>query len=268
MKEKTAQLKRKLFRRYKIIILEEQTLSEEYTLRLNWFNLLVAAVISSVLIFFFSLFLLAFTPISKIFIPSSDLAILRSKQEIISLADQVEELEGRIESDEVYLNQLRIIISGEDPKDKQPNEPTLQALPSLIAKNHIQDSLTNASLKNFILPLKGIITTQFADPDDHLGIDIAAKTGQPIVSIESGKVIAVKFRKDTGHIIVIQHPNEIISTYKHNQQILKKIHQSVKKGEKIALVGSTGEFSTGPHLHFELKINGKEVNPQDYLPFN
>ncbi|HLP19089.1 MAG TPA: M23 family metallopeptidase, partial [Chitinophagales bacterium] len=72
---------------------------------------------------------------------------------------------------------------------------------------------------------------------------------------------------ETGYVITVQHPNDLISIYKHNSKLLKKTGAFVKAGEVIAIVGSTGELSTGPHLHFELWHNGRSLNPRDYIAF-
>ena len=72
---------------------------------------------------------------------------------------------------------------------------------------------------------------------------------------------------ETGWVIQIQHDNNLISTYKHNAELLKKAGDYVKAGEAIAIIGNSGEFTTGPHLHFELWYKGMALNPEDYISF-
>jgi murein DD-endopeptidase MepM/ murein hydrolase activator NlpD len=103
--------------------------------------------------------------------------------------------------------------------------------------------------------------------DKHYALDIVAKTGTPVKTIADGTVILAEWTAETGYVITIQHPNEFISVYKHNGILLKQQGDVVKSGEAIASVGSTGELTTGAHLHFELWNNGFPVNPTDYIDF-
>ncbi|HRG91008.1 MAG TPA: M23 family metallopeptidase, partial [Chitinophagales bacterium] len=69
------------------------------------------------------------------------------------------------------------------------------------------------------------------------------------------------------YVITVQHANDLVSIYKHNSKLLKKTGAYIKAGEVIAVVGNTGELSTGPHLHFELWHKGRSLNPKDYIAF-
>ena len=71
----------------------------------------------------------------------------------------------------------------------------------------------------------------------------------------------------TGNVVVVQHHNELISIYKHNSVLLKKIGDIVKAGEVIAIVGNSGNFTTGPHLHFEIWFKGEPLNPKEVINF-
>ena len=82
-----------------------------------------------------------------------------------------------------------------------------------------------------------------------------------------GIVIQASWTSEEGHVLVIQHPGNLISVYKHNSVLLKKAGDVVKAGEAIAMVGNSGELSTGPHLHFELWFNGQPVDPEKYMVF-
>ena len=120
---------------------------------------------------------------------------------------------------------------------------------------------------NFFTPLKGIITNNFNTSEKHFAVDIVAKRNAAVKATLDGTVIFAAWTLETGHIIVIQHQQNLISVYKHNSSLLKQEGNFVKAGEPIAIIGESGELSTGPHLHFELWFNGKPINPRDYLTF-
>ena len=82
-----------------------------------------------------------------------------------------------------------------------------------------------------------------------------------------GTVIMDAWTVETGYVIHIQHENNLISVYKHNSELLKKSGNIVKAGDAIAIIGNSGELTTGPHLHFELWHNGSAIDPQSYIVF-
>lgn len=98
----------------------------------------------------------------------------------------------------------------------------------------------------------------------HTGIDLAGKLNDFIFSYKSGKVIYASWGGDYGNTILIQHNSNLVTRYAHLDKILVKVGQTVESGQKIGLMGTTG-FSTGVHLHFEIKINDKCVNPYKYI---
>ncbi len=116
-------------------------------------------------------------------------------------------------------------------------------------------------------PLQGFITDTFNIKKNHFALDIAAPKNTAVKSVMNGMVIISTWTPDNGNIIVIQHPNDMISVYKHNSALLKNNGNYVSAGEPVALVGNTGELSSGYHLHFELWQNGIPVNPKDFILF-
>lgn len=130
-------------------------------------------------------------------------------------------------------------------------------------------AISRGSGKNFgfIWPLRGPITSYFGwrSRGFHSGIDIDGYTGDPIVAAASGKVISAGWNGPYGLSVLIDNGNGISTRYSHASKLLVIPGQSVKQGQKIALVGSTGN-STGSHLDFEVIINGTNLNPLNYLP--
>ncbi len=118
------------------------------------------------------------------------------------------------------------------------------------------------SSKRFVLPVQGILIRKWDYGGGHFGIDFAAREGSSVLSIAEGHVIFSEYSLETGYTIIVQHKNHFVSVYKHNQKLLKTVGEFVQQGESIALVGGSGEYSTGPHLHFELWFRGIPVNPE------
>ena len=98
----------------------------------------------------------------------------------------------------------------------------------------------------------------------HHGIDIAVNAGAPIVAAKAGTVISASYHYSMGNHVIIDHGGGIYTVYMHASKLLVSVGQNVSQGQNIALVGSTG-MSTGPHLHFSVKLNGQYVNPMNYV---
>ncbi len=130
------------------------------------------------------------------------------------------------------------------------------------------DDLSNNNSKIILFPpVKGIITSRYDISEEHLATDIACDEEEPIKAIMNGFVIFADWTSDGGYVLVLQHEQNIISVYKHNSKLYKKQGDIVQGGDVIAAAGSSGELSTGPHLHFELWIEGYAVDPEAYIDF-
>ena len=101
----------------------------------------------------------------------------------------------------------------------------------------------------------------------HYGVDIAAPKDASIKAIDDGTVVLAAYTAETGYIIQVQHDNDLVSIYKHNSSLLKQEGDKVRAGEAVAIIGETGEYSTGPHLHFEMWRNGVPLNPEIFFSF-
>ena len=99
---------------------------------------------------------------------------------------------------------------------------------------------------------------------NHNGIDIGAPMGEPVVASNPGTVITASYVGTYGNVVMIDHGGGVVTAYAHGSKILVEVGQVVQRGEVIMEIGSTG-LSTGPHLHFEIKINGTFVDPLPYV---
>ena len=139
-----------------------------------------------------------------------------------------------------------------------------------IGQIHTQVNFAdNRSVSDYLFytPLKGKVISLFDPQKRHYGIDIAGSENAVVKSVYNGTVLFSDFTLKTGYIIAIQHPNNMISVYKHNSALLKHTGDVVRAGEPIGFIGNTGELTSGPHLHLELWYNGKAINPIEYISF-
>ena len=136
-----------------------------------------------------------------------------------------------------------------------------------IYQNSEEAVVNDLAKLHFYPPLKGIVTNQFDLPKGHYGADIVAKPNQVVSVVLDGTVIQATWSVEFGHIIQVQHKHNLLSSYKHNSELLKKVGSRVKAGEPIAIIGNSGELTWGPHLHFELWFDGKPLDPEEYINF-
>jgi murein DD-endopeptidase MepM/ murein hydrolase activator NlpD len=120
---------------------------------------------------------------------------------------------------------------------------------------------------NFFCPVKGPVVQAFDPSSGHFGIDIVASENTPIKAALAGKVIQAGWSNTDGNFLVIQHHNDLATVYKHCAALMRGSGDAVKPGDVIAIIGNTGEFSHGLHLHLELWYNQSPVDPQLYISF-
>ena len=271
---------------FRLSLLDAKTHKQLFSVRFNMTGFFVTLVSSVVIIIAAIFSIIAFTPV-KTFIPGYPDA--RTKRAVIQNAMKVDSLENVIYRWELYSENLRRVIEGEDPINidslisarqtqielaKDPEY--LKRQDSLLRKEVKEEEMFDITSRStrklpiegmlFFTPVKGVISQGY-DPVTHPFVDITAPAGSLISAIADGTVIYDGWSDDTGYTIHIQHSNDIISIYKHNDKILKKAGDKVKAGTPIALMGNTGSLSTGPHLHFELWHNGENLDPTQYINF-
>ena len=169
---------------------------------------------------------------------------------------------GKVDKSKIKLDEVRPV---DQELRKQVEDEDNYSLSYAAGQN--SGTVDEVKQMHLMSPVEGYVTDEYDKQKEHYGIDIAAKQDAPVKAVLDGKVISGAYTLETGYVIEVQHKNNLISIYKHNSQLLKKPGNFVKAGEVIALVGNTGELSTGPHLHFELWQEGKSLNPKDYIVF-
>ena len=159
-------------------------------------------------------------------------------------------------------------------RDKSENEESFMASIEKedrysVAESGTVHAQTSSELERtfFYTPLKGIVTDKFGERNGHFGVDVVAAEGAPIMSALGGTVVFSEWTLQTGYVIMIQHDAQMLSVYRHCSKLLKRTGDLVQGGEAIALLGGSGELSTGPHLHFELWYRGMALDPENYVSF-
>jgi len=119
----------------------------------------------------------------------------------------------------------------------------------------------------FFAPVKGILTDGYSVKDKHYAVDIAVSKGTGVKAVADGTIIFAEWTVETGYVVIIEHKDSYLSVYKHNEILYRNQGDLVKSGEVISMAGSSGEYSTGPHLHFEMWYQGYSVNPINFIEF-
>jgi len=274
--------------KYLLIVRNEENLSERSPFSFTYAKLLVFSFALMTVMLILSLFL-SRTILSQWFDPRS--ATLEANKKLLQLTLQIDSLSYEAERKQMFINTFKSILledfegidstQANNPqllnRGSSPREDELLPIDSLIRREFEEageeylgiNRQYNQELQEvfFFSPITGIVSAPFDLSEEHYGIDIVAKSDEPVKSIADGSVIMADWTQDSGYVIAIQHRNNIISVYKHNAALLKKVGTFVSAGEIIAIIGNTGELTTGPHLHFEIWYNGTPVNPEDFVSF-
>ena len=276
----------KLTRSYKVVVSSEDTFEERLSFSTNKFNVFLVLSLYSIILIAFTVSVIFFTQIREM-VPgysSSDLLT-----QAIYLTKKTDSLENELELNNTFYKSIENVLSGKteqiiykdtlalsNEKDNIDFQAVLTNAEDSILRKYVEEedkfNLTKNELvienKMFVSPVKGQITQKFDPLNNHFALDILVDTGTPVKSILEGKVIFSEWSVDTGHVLIIDHGDDIISVYKHNSKVLKTQNNFVKAGEVIAYSGNQGTLSTGPHLHFELWKNGIPINPEPLFNFN
>jgi murein DD-endopeptidase MepM/ murein hydrolase activator NlpD len=185
---------------------------------------------------------------------------------VISGEPVIEEIPGKEDSLPVY-EDIEYTRSEEDSMLRAEIESMGDYSINVSPGQELSPQPSNVSSFLFFTPLKGFISNDFDPRNKHYGIDIVSRKNEPIKATLDGRVIFAGWTLETGYVISIQHKYDLVSFYKHNSTLLRDQGAFVKAGEAIAIIGGSGEVSTGPHLHFELWYNGNPVDPKEYISF-
>ena len=279
---------RKLTDKYRLVIMNDETFEERLSMSLTRINVMVLLSVLAIAFAFIIYALFIFTPLKEYIPGYGDVNV---RKDLIEMKSRADSLENALAQQELWLQNIRDLLEGNLDSvsiaksskeeffdtiklDKIPMEDVLlreeierEESYALLFSDNEQPKNNNLFSLNFLPPVKGYITSEFSPEKEHFGIDIVAQENTPILATLDGTVIFSGWTLETGHVVVIQHAFNILSFYKHNSVVLKKTGNFVKAGQPVAIIGNSGELTTGPHLHFELWKDGIPVNPEDYLIF-
>jgi len=264
--DKKNKLKKKWLTKYRFVIMNDNTFEENFSFKLSRMNIFVLFSSISVLLIIITVTLISFTPLKE-YIPGY--SNTEDRQKLYNLSTKADSLDNMIYVFSGYIDSLLLVFSGTDNINKIDYENIKKySEKNTETKNmSISSSISIYESLFYYKPVEGVLVNKFSPAMNHLGIDIATENESPVMAVRDGTIILARWNYEFGNILVMQHENNIISVYKHNYLLLKKEGDKVKGGEVIALSGNTGENSTGPHLHFELWINGNPVNTKLFLNY-
>lgn len=291
-KQKDKKRLQKLRYKYRLVLMNEDNFEQKISIRLSQLNVIGIVSIFSLFWMGVMIYLMAFTTLRE-YIPGYTDPNLASQ--VYKMELTLDSLEQRYTLQTRYLSNIRRILKGEDFEENENLEPTevydysgIENIPSE------EDSILRAEVESqsaynlyfydaqaadyerdiaikgpmvFFKPINGIITNHYNAAIKHFAVDLVSERNDAVKSVYDGIVILSDWTVNTGYVIAIQHPSNFISVYKHNSALLKQQGDIVRSGDPIAIIGNTGEQSSGPHLHFELWANGSPVNPLDYISF-
>ncbi len=276
----------KLTDKYRIVLLNDSTFKEVGFMRLTRLNVFTVGGVIMLLFIAIIWSLIAYTPVREL-IPGYPDAEMRNN--IIQNQIRLDSLEMEIKYRDQYFDNLKTIISGEKPAEfiletaessppanlgvqRSASDSMLRHDIELAEKLSIpmvyaDSEVTRLERLHFFSPVGGMVTNSFNPLNNHFGTDIVAGPNEVVKATLDGTVTMATWTLETGHVLQIQHANNLISVYKHNAELLKKVGMRVRAGDAIAIIGNSGELTTGPHLHFEIWQNGVPLDPEEFIVF-
>ena len=280
---------------FRFVIMNEDTFEEVGSYKLTLMNLYVFISTLMVVLTFLVFLLIAYTPIKE-YLPGFQ-PVSNNDRRMLELTREVNRMGQEMQAQEVYIKNLQRMLTGNPLRERdvpqvKPEQNNSKGDAKKVGMSKVDEELRREmELEQvgriakkgreqgfapsekpmeqlfFAAPVNGEISAHFDRQKSHYGIDVLAPRNTAIKAAMDGYVFLAEWTLETGNTVGIQHDHGILSFYKHNSALLKKVGNFVRAGEAIAIVGNTGVLSSGPHLHFELWHKGKPVNPVDYVTF-
>ena len=284
-KSRKKKLTKKLLHKYRLVVLNEDTFEERFAMKLTRLNVFIFGSLFALLLIGFTTIFIAFTSIRE-YIPGYTSPTLQ--KQAIALERKTDSLLSATKMNERYMKSIKDVLSGEASleainKDSIYAELAAEVDPQTLnpsrADSILREKVDNEdkynlfesarSVKNFVFfpPVKGAVSAGFNLEAQHYAVDVVVPKNTPIKAAADGRVVLASWTSDSGYVIIIDHGNQLLSVYKHNSSLTKEQGDFVKAREVIAISGSSGALSTGPHLHFELWNDGDPIDPTAFIDF-
>ena len=274
----------RLRNKFRLLIINDDTYEEQLSMRLSILNIITVIGFLILIVAVFVGGALSFTPLREYIPGYSNLETKILASEAYRKADS---LDAELSIRDAYLLNLKQILSGEINADSVNDLPIEELrVQGIVDVKTREDSIMRQNIEEeeqyalhtgasdledkvhfFFKPLEGVVTEHFDMTKNHFGTDIVTSKGATINSVMNGTIVMADFTTNSGYVIQIQHHNNLVSIYKHCSAVLKEPGDLVEAGDPIAVVGNTGELSTGPHLHFELWEDGVPIDAENYIVF-
>lgn len=283
MKNKRKAFWRNFKFKYKLTITNENTLEEVVGIHVSKLNGVSVLLLTVTVIFLVAATIIAFTPLRN-YLPGYMNSEVR--EQVVNNALRADSLQNALDRHRLYVMNIQDILRGEVKVDTVHSIDSLTVARSeeLMERTKQEEefrkqyeeqerynltAMPDMGISEIIFhrPTRGMVSSVFDANKKHFGVDIAATPNESVLAILDGTVILSTYTAETGYVIQVQHSRDFVSIYKHCGSLLKKVGDTVKAGEAIALVGNTGEKTTGPHLHFELWNKGRAIDPSKYIVF-
>jgi murein DD-endopeptidase MepM/ murein hydrolase activator NlpD len=274
--------------KYRLSLVNETSFEERMSFRLSRINVILLATVAFLVCAALVTSFIVFTPVKRLIPGYADQKTKLNAYRATMLADS---LQGALLVRDLYINNLRNVLSGRLPADSatlfrpiavppRPEDLKPGLADSLLRERVRRDEAYSVQEQSgalaehaglsgifFFPPLRGVVTDTFDVKKGHYGVDIVTKADDAVKACLEGTVILSSWTSDGGYVMQVQHGGNLVSVYKHNAVLLREQGDRVKAGEAIAIVGNSGELTTGPHLHFELWHRGEPVDPRAYMVF-
>lgn len=278
---------KRLKHKFRVTVVNDTMYEEIFHIRISLLHVIVGLGFLALLLVLITSYLIAFTSIKE-WIPGYPDGNVRS--EIIANALRLDSIEAELDKRDNFIRSLQVMIGGgeygtaADTVDSAVGTTThfdtiiMQITEEELAfrteiENEERFSLglgikpTNKEYYHFYPPVSGYVINSFNEKEHHYGIDVVTKKDAQVMAVLDGVVIFTDWTINTGHVVAIQHANNLMSIYKHNSVLLCKQGDYIRTGQVIANVGNSGHETTGPHLHFEMWRAGTPLNPEDFIQF-
>lgn len=252
-------------RKFSVLIIPDSTNNNARTRTISNWRFLIILLCYTLITAISGAFIVNYTPLKSL-LPSGQTIYNKMEmktindlnQRIIQLNNDLLKLQNNNSrlKNALKLGDSTLFINENQVKNRTGGS-ILAVVRDLIQK--IQNTQKTGTL--FLKPVSGFLSRNFAPEKGHMGVDFVVKTGTPVYATANGFVIFADYTVKDGYMMIISHPGNYISVYKHCSSLLKKERENVVQGEIIGLSGNTGDITSGPHLHFEIWNSGKPIDP-------